>query len=381
MRIRRGWKWLGPTGRRASGSGPMWELVKQHLEWLRAHNYSLETVRSREAELSRFLTWCDDRSVSDPTEVTQPIIERYQRWLFYYRRASGKPLSFATQNRLMVAVKQFFRWTARQHLTLFNPAAEIELPRLPHRLPRNALTVVEVEAVMSQPDVTDSLGLRDRAMLETFYATGIRRSELANLDVYDLDTARGTVMVREGKWKKDRVVPIGERACAWINKYLVEVRPLFLVDPDEKALFLTIDGTRFVGRCGLGVLVKKYLRAADVTKAGCCHLFRHTAATLMLENGADVRFIQEMLGHASLETTQAYTHVTIAKLKQIYAATHPAARTGREPEKPRTLTADEERLLEDLAANAEKDDSDDEPDTRTHPAGEEGPDEAQDRDP
>lgn len=320
MKTRRGWK----SPPRVAGTGPMWTLMAQYFEMLRARNYSPETVRHRESNLHRFLHWCDERSLAEPTEVTQPIIERYQRWLYYYRRPDGHPLTFRTQSYMLAAVKWFFRWMTRQHLTLFNPAAEIDLPRLGHRLPRDVLTLAEIEAVLSQPDVAEPLGIRDRAILETFYATGLRRSELAHLALYDLEPTRGTVMVRQGKGRKDRVVPIGHRARAWIEKYVTDVRPEYVVDPDEKALFLTASGASFDGKCALGDLVKRYLQAAGIEKSGACHIFRHTMATLMLENGADVRYIQEILGHAQLTTTQIYTHVSIAKLQQIYQATHPA---------------------------------------------------------
>lgn len=328
----------------------MWAMLEQYLDVMRTRNYSPETVRGRHIDVRRFLTWCDERSLIEPTEVTQPIIERYQRWLYYYRRPNGRPLTFATQYHMLSAVKFFFRWMTREHLTLFNPAAEIELPKLPYTLPRDILTAAEAEVVMSQPDTQDSLGIRDRAILETFYATGIRRAELANLALYDLDAARGTLMVRHGKGQKDRVVPIGHRARAWIDKYVTDIRLTFVVEPDEKVLFLTIDGAPFQGRHALGELVKKYIRASGVGKSGACHIFRHTVATLMLENGADIRFIQELLGHRKLTTTEVYTHVSIAKLQQIYQATHPAERIYREAgpgDPPAPLTAEALALLAD----------------------------------
>ena len=348
MRSRRGWKGQRKRGADITGTGPMWTSLAQHLDGMRARNYSPETVRQRDVDVRRFLAWCDERSISEPTDVTQPVIERYQRWLYYYRRSNGNPLTFGTQYHLLSAVKLFFRWMTREHLTLFNPAAEIELPRLPYTLPRDILTAAEVEAVMSQPDIHDSLGIRDRAILETFYATGIRRSELANLALYDLDAARGTLMVRLGKGQRDRVVPIGQRARAWIDRYVTDVRPLFVVEPDARVLFLTIDGTRFEGRHVLGDLVKKYIRAANVGKNGACHIFRHTVATLMLENGADVRYVQELLGHRKLSTTAIYTHVSIGKLQQIYQATHPAEipPDAANP-RPAALTAEQLAALAD----------------------------------
>jgi integrase/recombinase XerD len=185
----------------------------------------------------------------------------------------------------------------RQNVLLYNPASELELPKLEHRLPRHVLTLSEAEAIMNLPDVRDVLGVRDRAILETFYSTGMRRSELVHLCVFDLDTERGTILIRQGKGKKDRMVPVGERAAAWIDKYLYEARPQLVAGLDEGALFLTNTGEPFTPN-RLTQLVRNYVQAAELGKSGSCHLFRHTAATLMLEGGADIRYIQAMLGHA-----------------------------------------------------------------------------------
>jgi integrase/recombinase XerD len=322
---RRGWKWQrkGPAAPATPLTG-MWLLREQYLDALKARNFSGETAKTRASGLARFITWCDERCLTAPTDITQPVIERYQQWLFYYRRPDGKPLGFSSQHHMLQAVKQFFQWLTRQRLTLFNPAAEIEMPRCARRLPRDVLTASEAEAILEQPDLNTPLGIRDRAILETFYATGIRRRELAYLSVYDVDPARGTLFVREGKGKKDRVLPIGQRALAWIDRYLMEIRPNLVAAPDEHFLFLTIDGTPYRKVSLLNDLVNRYVGAAQITKHGSCHMFRHTMATLMLENGADIRYIQEMLGHEHLTTTEIYTRVTITKLQQIYRATHPA---------------------------------------------------------
>ena len=167
------------------------------------------------------------------------------------------------------------------------------------------------------------MGLRDRAILETFYSTGMRRKELLNLLLTDLDAQRGTVFIRQGKGRKDRLIPIGERACAWIEKYLWEVRPGLATPPDQGRLFLTVLGESFTP-AGMTQLAHQYIERAGLGKSGACHVFRHTCATLMLEGGADIRYIQQLLGHASLETTQIYTQVSIRTLKAVHTATHPA---------------------------------------------------------
>jgi integrase/recombinase XerD len=237
------------------------------------------------------------------------------------------------------------------------------LPKLPRRLPQTVLTIEEVEVVLNQPDVSTLAGLRDRAMLEMLYSTAIRRLELALLKVFDVNTRHGTVMVRQGKGAKDRVAPIGQRALAWLDKYLAEARPELVAAHDDGALFLTDYGETFA-KNRLGDLVKRYIRSAGITATGSCHLFRHACATHMLENGADVRYIQAMLGHANLETTQIYTQVSIVKLREIHAATHPARLTRVESGESRVDGEDqadagdaEETLLAVLAVEGKDDEA------------------------
>lgn len=321
MRRRRRKRTLPPP---LPADDPMVVVMEQYLLWMQTQNYSEDTVSTRRACLGYFIHWCRERGLGELTEITRPVLERYQRWLYQLRKPNGEPLAFRTQNQRLHAIKGFFRWLARRNYLLHNPASELELPHLENRLPKYVLNVEEAERVLAVPDIASAEGLRDRAMLETFYATGMRRMEVARLKLYDIDADRGTVMVRLGKGKKDRVIPISERALAWIRKYLEDARPRLLAGADDGTLFLTELGEPFI-RYQLTALVRRYLARADIGKMGGCHLFRHTMATLMLENGADIRVIQEMLGHAKLATTELYTRVSINLLKQVYAATHPAA--------------------------------------------------------
>jgi integrase/recombinase XerD len=297
--------------------------VLRYLEWLQVHNYAAPTVQNRQSYLGVFVAWCTDRGLGTPREITKPILERYQRSLYILRKANGEPLTFRAQHARLIPVRAFFKWCAKQNYLLYNPASELELPRLEHRLPKHVLTKSEAEQVLAQPDTGESMGIRDRAILETFYSTGMRRSELMGLGLFDLDRERGTVMIRQGKGKKDRMIPIGERAIAWIDRYQTRVRPELVVERGNVTLFLTQAGEAFTPD-RLTQLVRGYVEAADTGKSGSCHLLRHTMATLMLENGADIRYIQAMLGHAELSTTQIYTQVSIRKLKEIHSATHPA---------------------------------------------------------
>jgi integrase/recombinase XerD len=175
------------------------------------------------------------------------------------------------------------------------------------------------------PNLADPLGLRDRAMLETLYATGLRRAELCALALGDVNPERGTLTVRQGKGKKDRVVPIGARAAVWINRYLTEARPRLDLDTREQALCLTGYGGPFNPDV-LSRMVTAWLKAAGLARKGSCHLLRHTCATHMLEGGADIRFIQQQLGHPKLDTTAIYTEFSIRQLLEVHARCHPAGR-------------------------------------------------------
>ena len=297
--------------------------LRDFLDWSAAHGYSATTLHQRQRALRRFILWCRERALNLPQDITLPILERYQRHLYHYRKEDGKPLSLSFQVQELLPLRAYFKWAARSRLILYNPAAELIMPRGPKRLPRYVLSHAQVEAVLAQADSASMAGLRDRAMMEVLYSSAIRRTELARLKLHDIDTKRGSLMVCEGKGKKDRLVPLGERACAWVDKYLSDARPALLGQEDDGSLFLTEWGTAFHPDT-LGDVIKRYLQQAGITTPGACHLFRHACATHMLEGGCDIRFIQALLGHTDLSSTQIYTHVSIAKLKAIHDATHPA---------------------------------------------------------
>ena len=291
-------------------------------EWMAARNYSALTVRHRGYDLGHFFGWARDRNIFEPSEVTRPIVEQFRRWLSVKKKANGLPLSFATQSLRLGALKAFFKWLAKNNHILYNPVAELEMPRRGRALPKDILSIDEVASIFAQPDLGTCTGVRDRCILEILYSTGARRFEVAGLGITDVNQNSGTMTIRQGKGQKDRIVPIGDQALAWVDRYLMEARPMLVVEPDREKLFVSHRGKALKPRA-LGEIVRRYIEAAGVKKEGSCHLFRHTMATLMLENGADIRFIQEMLGHAELSTTQIYTRVSIRKLKEIHEKTHP----------------------------------------------------------
>ena len=324
----------------------------EFLDQMAALRFSTHTIKNRRIELGYFIDWCEERGLSRPDDITRAMLERYRQHVFHYRTRhqggghgsagsagsadsagddAGAPLSFHTQAKRLISVRMFFQWLARSHHLLYNPASELELPRPEQRLPRHILTVAEVEQVINAIDTLDAsgLGVRDRAMLELLYSTGMRRGELVALRIDDVDLTRGTALIRQGKGAKDRMVPVGERACRWAEKYLYTVRERLRDVADTGVLFLARHGEGLQGK-QLSVIVRKAIasanlaRFADTHPNAACHLFRHACATHMLENGADIRYIQALLGHADLSTTEVYTRVSIMKLKEVHAATHPA---------------------------------------------------------
>jgi integrase/recombinase XerD len=301
----------------------MKELLEAHCQWMETRNYAQGTIHNGRLYIGRFIDWLAERGVLRAQDVTRPMLERYQRVLFHHRKQDGQPLSFAGQHVRLTTIQGFFKWLCRKYYITANPAADLELPKVEKRLPRQVLTAHEAEQILSQPDLATPVGIRDRAILEILYSTGMRRKELTGLRLYDLDLERGTVMIREGKGKKDRLLPIGQRAAAWLNKYLEEARSKLVVEPDEREIFLCVSG-RGLTPGVLGNVVHEYVQRSGIGKVGSCHLFRHAMATLMLENGADLRYVQQMLGHARLNTTEIYTHITIQKLIEVHRQTHPA---------------------------------------------------------
>jgi integrase/recombinase XerD len=338
--------------------------LQRYLEHLGIKGYRPMGMATAGRYIGDFIAWADARGVSHPQQISRAVLERYQRFLYHYRKKDGEPLSVAGQRCKLVPLRGYFKWLTRTGAISANPAADLDLPRQLKRLPRVVLTETEAERVMAAVDSSTPIGLRDRAMLEVLYATGMRRAEIAQLELSDVELERGVVLIREGKGGKDRLLPLGERALHWIAQYLEQARPQLAWNANEETLFLGHGGER-LSPLWLSTLVAKRVDAAQLGKRGGCHLWRHTMATLMLEGGADIRFIQAMLGHAELSTTQIYTQVAIRKLQQVHALTHPGAKhrargqsvatdAGKPEAQPEAIDA-ASALLEALAREADDD--------------------------
>ncbi len=300
-----------------------WYMEEYH-QWMREMNFSEHTIKNHRCFFGKFLVWCEERSVN-ASDVTHELIERYQRHMYQWRDPStGEAITHNSQRVVAAAIRVFFKWMKKRGHLPQNPAADVELPRKEYRLPINGLTVDEVEKILSMPDTTTALGLRDRALMEVLYSTGIRRSEIANLTIHDINPSQGVLTVVQGKGKRDRVLPIGQRALAWVDQYVIDARPALVCEPDHGKLFVMTRGSEISPKV-VGYIVREYIEKAEIGKKGSCHLFRHAMATALLENGAEIKFLQQMLGHQQIQSTQVYGNISIRKLKEAHERLHPGA--------------------------------------------------------
>jgi integrase/recombinase XerD len=317
-------KQMGGTHRQAvpAPDNDLAASKRGYLHWLEGRQLAAQTLNHRKADLDQFFHWAEERGLDTAAAVTLSHLESYQRWLGNYRKKDGKPLSHRTLRGRLSTLQDYFRWLVRHGLLGANPASELVLPHKVSRLLEQALSLGQVDELLAQFDLNDLLGLRDRVMIELLYATAIRLGELNKLELRDVYRPQKTLFIRQGKGHKDRIVPLGERALHWLERYLEEVRPRLELHASVQTIFLTGYGHGFHPNA-LGALIRKHLRTVGIAKGGS-HLLRHTCATHLLEGGADIRFIQKLLGHASLETTAIYTEMNVESLRQVFTACHPA---------------------------------------------------------
>ena len=320
--------------------------LEQYFIWLTTTKQAPPlTIKTYRYAMKHLVTWLELRGVDDARHVTRAHIEAYQRALYETRVQTGarrgQRLAVTTQQLRLTSVSSVFRQLFKLKIITDNPASDLDLPQVPASLPRTSLTKRDAETVLLQPDLGTAKGQRDRAILEVLFATGLRRHEMLGLRVGDVDGARGTVFVREGKGRKQRIVPISARALYWVDQYILDVRGALPGAKKSDALFLSMTTAKPVHEQALHDVVHDALKAADVGIPGSCHVFRHTLATLLLEGGADLRYVQEMLGHASPTTTAIYTRVTITSLKAAYERAHPALQAPPASKRKRRAADDE----------------------------------------
>ena len=277
---------------------------------------SKNTLESYRRDLEKFIAFVSKHQISKPEEVDRDALNLFIADLKIKGRATS------TISRGIASIRSFFNFLLQEGLIDTNPTLELESPKLEKKLPR-VLTTDEIDRLLAQPLAGDNNGLRDKAMLELLYATGIRVSELVSLNISDFDPRVGFLRC-SGKGMKERIVPIGTLAINSVNEYVIRSRPRLLKTNIETALFVNQHGNRLT-RQGFWKILKKYARKTNIQGEITPHTLRHSFATHLLENGADLRSVQEMLGHSDISTTQIYTQITRRKIREVYDQTHPRA--------------------------------------------------------
>ncbi len=299
------------------------DMFPAYLKHLRVLGRSPYTIRIKKYHLKWFKRYLDRESVTEIENLTVEVLEDYQQELAFHITPKGSLLSIRSQVSILCSVRGFTKYLKQQDYLVNDPGTRIQLPKEPKRLPRMIMSEEEVKKLLNAPDMRTNQGYRDRVILEILYDTGIRRAELANLQMNDLDLNAGYTRIH-GKGDKERVVPLSTRCCTLIRNYLLCVRPHYVGrDKTNPHLILSRYGEKMNER-SVWLAVKRSVKTSGINKKVSTHTFRHTCATHMLRNGAPVRHLQEMLGHSSLESTQIYTHVTINDLKKIHSKYHPA---------------------------------------------------------
>ncbi len=294
------------------------------LEAMKVRNYAPATLASRSQSLDTFFRFLAVRSVDDVREVSRETIRDYQIFL------SGRPYTTYTRHAKLMALRTFFEHLEKTDAVLVNSCVGLILPKLEDRLPRNVLTPAEARAVLDTPDTQTRKGIRDKAILELFYSTGIRLEEMAQLTIHDADWRNGFVRVNKGKFAKDRVVPMGRKASDYVREYLHKVRLVWSqTRKDERALWLSsIQPHSPLKKQLIAVMVRQYGKAAGVARRVTPHVWRHTCATHLVAGGSNIAYVQRLLGHRSLETTQIYTRVAVPEVKATFRRSHPRARVS-----------------------------------------------------
>ncbi len=304
----------------ASVSAPERRLFRLFVEDVETR-YARRTAEHYVADVEAFLAWTAESGIP-LRDVSPRDLQRYQGELYAVRR-KGRPYASSTIQTKLVAVKTLFRFLVRRQALLLDPSPQLELPRTEKRLPRIVLTEGEARRIVGAPQGRSPMELRDRAILEILYATGMRVGELVRLRPDDVDTETRLVRIVEGKGRKDRNVPLTTAAAQATSRYLARGRPALA--RREPWLFLGRRGGR-LHRAQVGDIVKAWAKTARVKKPVSCHTFRHSTATHLLRGGADIRQIQALLGHGSLSTTERYTHVEVSDLRRVVERAHPRGR-------------------------------------------------------
>ena len=305
----------------------------KYLKRLVVLGYSPMTLENHQSLLKTFLGYLETQGVKEPAQITPAIVRNYQTFLFEKINERGKQNNVSYRNNLLKVAKKFLRFLCEEEAIGEDPSEAVDYAIMPRRLPRNILTEEEVKRLLDTPNKTTALGYRDRTILEVFYSSGIRRSELLNLLLGDVDFEAEVLRINAGKGNKDRVVPIGRIACRYLKHYIQEVRPLLVKDPANDHIFLSLQGKR-ITECMMGLRLKDYVKKAGIDKNISVHTLRATCATHCLrgkkrKEQMHPRYLMELLGHSSMEALNPYLSVSIADLKEAHTRCHPREKEKR----------------------------------------------------
>ncbi|EPP7143559.1 site-specific tyrosine recombinase XerD [Enterococcus hirae] len=293
------------------------EEINDYLHYLTIERgLSLNTRKSYERDLLQYLHYLEDEQINSWQDVDRYVVINYLEKMHDEKKAP------ATVTRMITSLRRFHQFLRQERLTDHDPMQHIDTPKKVQKLP-STLSLTEVERLIETPDTTKNIGIRDRAILEVMYATGMRVSELVGLKLSDLHLSLGLVQTL-GKGDKERIIPLGDYAIQWLERYLDEARPLLVANPSETHVFVNHHGTG-LSRQGIWKNLKQLVREAGINKEVTPHTLRHSFATHLLENGADLRTVQELLGHADISTTQIYTHITKKRMTDVYKQHFPRA--------------------------------------------------------
>jgi len=291
-------------------------FLKEYLAYLKLEkNLSENTVLSYKNDLSSFMRYLEEHEINDPSQIESRLI------ISFFTLLEKIGLTSLSAARYFSSLKGFLNYLFANNYIKSNPIEKVSPPKLAKNLP-GVLSFAEIEKILSLPNTKETLGIRNKTILEVFYACGLRVSELTSLKLSDLYLNEEMIRVF-GKGSKERIVPIGSSAINWIKKYLTKSRPLLQKKmKSENYLFLNSRGSK-LSRMGVWKIVEKYIKESGIEKEAHPHTFRHSFATHLIEGGADLRSVQEMLGHADISTTQIYTHIDREFIKQVHKQFHP----------------------------------------------------------
>jgi integrase/recombinase XerD len=301
------------------------QLKEKHLEYLRIRNYAESTISRKEQHIRWFIDFMHRAGKEDFNEVTEDFMREYQKHRYYYINMYNRRDGIKNQHEHFIDLRVFFRYLRREGRMHHDPIEGVELPKMPKSLPMLALSDREMRKILKQPDTKTVMGYRDRTILEVLYSTGMRCGELSGLDLEDLNLNEGLVRIRQGKGKKDRMVPIGKEGVRHLETYIKYIRKEYPGQAEAKYLFVSRNHRRLTEQ-GILNIVKKYAEKAKIEKLVTTHTFRRTCATEMIKRNANPMYVKELLGHTDYRSIQSYCNLSIVDLKKAHQKYHPRER-------------------------------------------------------